>query len=117
MPDHAPTRSARCPHCHAELPAAAFACVPTPSGTRRWLVRLLTVGTLIAGVLLLAYRYKGQIVTVFDLVNDATGNTALSVIALASAAWILFGLASWLLLPFFLAWAYLDLRRRFGPPR
>ncbi|MBL9129188.1 MAG: hypothetical protein JNL97_16180 [Verrucomicrobiales bacterium] len=115
MPDPASTPPARCPHCHAELTAAALA--RGPSRKRRWLRGLLVVGVVLVGVLLLAYRYKGQIVTVLDLVNDETGSTSLSVAALALAASILAGLAGWFLLPFFLAWAYLDLRRRLGPPR
>lgn len=112
LPDPASVR--RCPRCQAEI------LVP-PSGSaatrhRRGSVGFLILGVLLLGCLLLAYRYKGQIVTVLDLANEATGSTTLSIAALGLAALLAACLAGWLLLPFLITWAYLDLRRRLPRP-
>jgi len=63
-----------------------------------------------------AYRYKGYLITFWNLINDAIGNPTLSAVALALAALGALCAAGWLLLPFFLTWAYWDLRRRLGGP-
>lgn len=103
----------RCPHCHAEFFDPSE--VSGAGRWRRWRGGLLVGALVLLGILLAAYRYQGQLVTLLDLANDATGSTTLSLTALALILLVVAGLAAWFLLPFLLAWAYLDLRRRLRP--
>lgn len=103
-----------CPHCQAELSLPAGATAGT--GKRRWRVRLAIVGVFLLGCVWLAYRYKGQFITVLDLTTEVTGSSALSLAALVLAAFAALSVAGWLLLPFLLVWACLGLRRRLGSP-
>ena len=111
----ADSRRFHCPMCRTELslPAAS----PALGQGRRWRVGLVLLGIVLFGLLLFAYRTQGQILTILDLANEVTGSMALSVAALVLAALGAGCLAGWLLLPFLLAWAYLDLRRRLGGSR
>jgi hypothetical protein len=104
----------RCPYCQAELPSPAGQ--PSRPARRRWPVGLVVLGVLLVGCLVLGYRYRGQFTTILLLANELTGSSALSVALLGAGALAAVCLAGWLLLPWFLAWAYLDLRRRLPAP-
>ncbi len=103
----------RCPRCQTEHPLPDE--LLSRAGNRRWPVGLVVAGVVVIGILALAWRYQGQWITLLDLANEATGSTALSLLALGLALFAAACAAGWLLLPFLLAWAYLDLRRRLGP--
>lgn len=102
----------RCPKCQTEFSVDAPAV--TRSHPPRWLTGLLLFGFFLVAVGIAAYRYKGYLITGWNLINDATDSPTLSAIALAVAALGALCAAGWLFLPFFLMGAYWDLRRRLG---
>lgn len=112
MSGSGPNPTLRCPRCRAELGSR-------PSGIsagvgRRRRVTLAIVGFLLVAFVVLAYRYKGQVITVYDLANEATGSSTLTVAALALGGVAAVCLLGWLMLPFLFLCAWLDLRRRLG---
>ena len=100
----------RCPNCQTEisLPPAG----PARSCWRRRGWGLAVVAVLLLGLAAAGYRYRGQVITVVDLANEVTGSTSLSVAGLALAAFVAVSVVAWLLVPFLLLGAGLDLRRR-----
>ena len=78
----------------------------------------IVLGVVLVVCVAVAYRYRGQFTTVLLLANEVTGSTTLSVAVLGVAGVAGLCLVGWCLLPFFLAWAYFDFRRRLGaaPP-
>lgn len=109
----AETHRVHCPHCNAEVSVPAES--SAGRARRRWYLGWLFLGLVLLAIVLVGYRYKGQIVTVIDLTNEVTGSTSLSVAALGLAAFVGACLVGWLVLPYFAAWAYLDHRCRSGP--
>ena len=101
--------SGRCPHCHAEIPPTDGNARRTASN-KRLRIGLVVLAVLLLAFLVLTYRYRGQLITILQLANEATGSTALSLLAFGFVAAGALCLVAWALLPFLLAWAWLDLR-------
>ena len=110
-----PSTSIRCPACQAEVRVTLPGRAEAGSCWRGWRCPLVVGGLAVVGGLCVAYRYRGQLWTVWNLVNEATGSAALSGAILCGGAFLALCLVGWLLLPLGMGLAYLDLRRRVRP--